>query len=131
MPTVHVFSLKRGTSHGLWQYKISGTHDRIVLHGVRQILDVTCQLLGYSDTDRSDIYLFNFSSEPFDGQQVCLGKMRESSDGGCYYRVVESDIGGLGARGRFPAFVRTHYLREWPERIYFKIERSAAGGIVS
>ncbi len=43
---VHVFSLKVGNAHGLWQYKLSGSHDRVMLHSLRHILGKTCQLLG-------------------------------------------------------------------------------------
>ena len=129
---VHVFSLKVGTAHGLWQYKVSGTHEKIVLHSLRHILDATCQLLGFDATDRSVVYLFRFSAEPFQDFQVCLVKTRETSDG-CRYRVDESGI-GIGefrAEGVFPSFVRTSYLGAWPERIYFTLERSMTGGIVN
>ena len=52
MSQVHVFSLKVGTSHGLWQFKLSGTHDRVMMHSLRHILDKTCQLLGHKYADR-------------------------------------------------------------------------------
>jgi hypothetical protein len=131
MSQVHVFSLKVGTSHGLWQYKVSGTHERVMMHGLRHILNKTCQLLGYEFADRSAVYLFNFSAEPFEGYQVRLEKMRTAADGGCHYRVVQSNIGAFTANGVFPAIVNTNYLRGWPERIYFKLEKSLTGGIVS
>ena len=131
MAVVHVFSLKIGTSHGLWQYKQSGTHDKVMMHGIRQILDRSCQLLGFDRGDRSVVYLFSFSAEPFEGFQVCLQKMREARDGGCYYKAVQSKIGDLTARGLFPAIVNTGYLRGWPEMVCFKLEKSMAGGIVS
>ena len=131
MAVVHVFSLKIGTSHGLWQYKLSGTHDKVMMHGLRQILDGSCRLLGFDCADRSLVYLFSFSAEPFAGWQVCLERMREARDGGCYYKAVQSKIGDLMARGLFPAVVNTSYLRSWPERIYFKIEKSIAGGVVN
>ena len=131
MPQVHVISLKVGTSHGLWQFKLSGTHDRVMMHGLRHILDKTCQLLGYNYADRSAVYLFYFSAEPFEGYQVCLEKMRESPDGGYNYHVVQSNIGGFQARGRFPSFIKTDYLHGWPAEIYLKVEKSAAGGVVN
>ena len=131
MAPVHVFSLKVGTAHGLWQYKISRTHEKVVLHSLRHILDATCQLLGLDSTDRSLVYLFRFSAEPFDGFQACLERKRETPDGGCHYRVTASRIGALRAEGVFPSFVRTSYLGAWPERIYFQLERSMTGGIVN
>ena len=134
MPAVHVFSLKVGTSHGLWQYKLSGTHDKVMMHSLRHILNKTCQLLGFDCMDRSVVYLFSFSAEPFEGCQVCLERMREAWDGygmGRYYRVKQSTIGDFKAEGLFPAIVNTNYLRSWPERIYFKLEKSLTGGIVN
>jgi len=131
---VHVFSLKVGTSHGVWQYKLSGTHDKVMMHGLRHILDRTCQLLGIDCADRSIVFLFHFSVEPFQGYQVCLERMREARDGsgtGCYYRVRESLVGEFKAVGLFPSIVNTGYLRTWPPRIYFKLERSLTGGIVN
>ena len=128
---VHVLSLKRGASHGLWQYKIVGTHERVILNGLRNILDKTCQALGESESDRSVVYLLHFSAEPFEGCQVGLEKVRETTDGDCYYRVRASNIGGFTANGRFPAIVRGSYLGAWPEMIYFMLEKSIAGGIVS
>jgi hypothetical protein len=77
-----VFSLKVGSSHGLWRYKLSGTHDRVMMHSLRRILDTTCQLLGYTSADRSAVYLFYFCAEPFKGYQVCLERMRVVADGG-------------------------------------------------
>jgi hypothetical protein len=130
MPKVHVFSLKVGTSHGLWQYKVAGTHERIIMRGLRDTLDRTCQLLGYDSTDRSAVYLFYFSAEPFPGYQVYLERVRETSDG-CYYRVKESNIGQFKAVGLFPVIVNSDYLLSWPAGIYFKLERSLAGGIVN
>ena len=73
----YMISLKVGSSHGLWQFKLSGTHDRVMMHGLRHILDKTCQLLGYNHADRSAVYLFYFSAEPFEGYQVCLEKIRK------------------------------------------------------
>jgi hypothetical protein len=131
MSQVHVFSLKVGTSHGLWQFKLSGTHERVMMHSLQAILDKTCQLLGYDHADRSTVYLFYFSAEPFEDYQVCLAKMREVADGGCNYGVKQSNIGAFVARGLFPAIVNTNYLRSWPERIHFKLEKSLTGGIVS
>jgi hypothetical protein len=131
MSQVHVISLKVGTSHGLWQFKLSGTHDRVMMHSLRNILDKTCQLLGYEFADRSAVYLFYFSAEPFEGYQVCLEKMRTAADGDCHYRVKQSNIGAFVARGLFPAIVNTNYLREWPERVYFKLEKSLTGGIAN
>jgi hypothetical protein len=134
MPEIHVFSLKVGTSHGLWQYKLSGTHDKVMMHSLRHILNKTCQLRGFDYADRSVVYLFCFSAEPFQGYQICLERMREAWDGygmGCYYRVRQSNIGDFKAEGLFPAIVNTSYLRTWPERIYFKLEKSLTGGIVN
>ncbi len=134
MAEVHVFSLKVGTAHGLWQYKLSGTHDKVMMHGVRNILHKTCQLLGLDDADRSVVYLLYFSAEPFQGHQVCLERMEEVRDRlgtACYYRVKQSNIGGFKAVGLFPAIVNTSYLRTWPATIYFKLERSIAGGVVN
>jgi hypothetical protein len=134
MAEVHVFSLKLGTAHGLWQYKLSGTHDKVIMHGLRPILDKTCQLLGFDSADRSVVYLFYFSAEPFQGYQVCLERMREVRHRhvtGCYYKVRQSAIGGFAAQGLFPAIVAINYLGTWPARIYFKLERSVAGGIVN
>ncbi len=134
MSEVHVFSLKVGTSHGLWQYKFRGTHVRVMMHGLRHILDKTCQLLGYDCADRSAVYLFYFSDEPFQGHHVCLQKMMETKqehDGGCYYKVKQSNIGDFAARGLFPAIVSASYFGGWPERIYFRLEKSLAGGIVN
>lgn len=131
MAEVHVFSLKVGTSHGLWQYKLNGTHDKVMMHSLRHILNRACQLLGFDYADRSVVYLFSFSAEPFEGYQVCLERMREARDGGCYYRAKQSKIGDFMAKGLFPAIVNTSYLHSWPERIYFKLEKSIAGGIVN
>jgi len=131
MAKVHVFSVKVGTSHGLWQYKQSGTHERVVLHGLQPLLDAACRLLGYDRRDRSAIYHFSFSPEPFEGWQVRMEKTREGSDGSCSYRVARSHIGSFAARGRFPGIVRTGYLGAWPENIYLALERSVVGGIVS
>jgi hypothetical protein len=134
MSKVNVFSLKIGTSHGLWQYKLSGTHDKVMLHNLRHILNKACQLLGYDYSDRSVVYLFYFSAEPFEGYQVYLEKMNETRDRdgtGCYYRVKHSNIGAFMAAGLFPAILNTSYLHAWPERIYFKLEKSLAGGIVN
>ncbi len=131
MHGVHVVSLKRGTSHGLWQYKVRGTHDRVMMHGLQQILDKTCRLLGYTTSDRSVVYIFSFSAGTFEGYHVCLERMREGPDGGCYYRATRSPIGDFEAKGLFPAVLRTFYLHEWPERIYFKLERSLTGEIQS
>lgn len=128
---VHVFSLKIGTANGLWQYKASGTHERVMMHGLRKILDETCLMLGLNTSDRSAVYLFSFSDEPFQRWQVCLEKIRESDDGGCFYRVKTSRVGDFAARGRFPAIVNISYLRTWPGLIYFTLERSLTGGIVS
>ncbi len=130
MGELHVFSLKVGTSHGLWQFKLSGTHDRVMMHGLRHILDKTCQLMGFDKADRSVVYLFHFSAEPFQGCQICLEKIREARDG-CYYRIKQSTIGAFKATGLFPAIVNTNYLHSWPESIYFKLEKSITGGIVS
>jgi hypothetical protein len=131
MSQVHVFSLKVGTAHGVWQYKLSGTHDRVMMHSLRHILNKTCQLLGFDCADRSVVYLFYFSAEPFQGYQICLEKMREARDGDCYYRVKASNIGAFMAEGLFPALVNTSYLRAWPERMYFKLEKSITGGIMN
>jgi hypothetical protein len=57
--------------------------------------------------------------------------MRETREGDCYYRVQESTIGDFAATGLFPAIIRTSYLSVWPERIYFKLERSLTAGIVN
>jgi hypothetical protein len=131
MARVHVFSLKVGTSHGLWQYKYSGTHDRVMMHGLRHVLDKTCQRLGFDDADRSAVYLCHLSAEPFPGYQLCLAKTRETPDGSSHYRVIQSNIGELTADGLFPSFISTSYLHAWPDRLYFKLERSLAGGIVN
>jgi hypothetical protein len=131
MSQVHVFSLKLGTSHGLWQYKLSGTHDRVMMHSLRHILNKTCQMLDYNYADRSAVYLFYFSAEPFEGYQVCLEKMRAVTGGSCRYKVKQSNIGAFISNGVFPAIVNTNYLHGWPERIYFKLEKSLTGGIVN
>ena len=134
MAEVYVFSLKVGSSHGVWQYKLRGTHDKVMMHGLQQILDATCRLLGFDRSDRSTVFLLRFSAEPFQGCQVCLEKVREVRDGpgaGCYYRVKESSIGGFKAVGLFPSIVVTAYLRSWPPRIYFELEKSLTGGIVN
>jgi hypothetical protein len=134
MGVVHVFSLKVGTAHGVWQYKLSGTHDKVMMHSLRHILNKTCQFLGFDYSDRSVVYLFHFSAEPFEGCQICLERMREARDGvgvGCYYRVKQSSISNFKAEGLFPAFVNSSYLRTWPERIYFRLEKSITGGIVN
>jgi len=128
---VYMISLKIGASHGLWQYKIVGTHERVIMHGLRHILNKTRQALGFSESDRSAVYLFHFSGEPFDGYQVCLEKMRETANGDCYYRIRVSNIGKFSANGRFPALVRTSYLGAWPGMIYCRLEKSMTGGIVS
>jgi hypothetical protein len=127
----HALSLKVGTSHGLWQYKLSGTHERVIVHGMRHILDATCLLLGLDRADREAIYLFHFSAEPFQGYHVCLEKMKEVPGTGCYYRVHHSTIGALQAKGLIPAPVGTRYLHGWPDRIFFTLEKSAVGGVVS
>jgi hypothetical protein len=108
---VYVFSLKVGTSHGLWQYKLSGTHDKVMMHSLRHILDKTCQLLRVDCTDRAAVYLFHFCAESFQDYQICLEKIREGRGGDCYYRVRQSNVGDLKAAGLFPAFVNTSYLR--------------------
>ncbi len=131
MAKVHVFSLKVGTAAGVWQYKLSGTHDKVMMHRLRHILNKTCQLLGFDFADRSVVYLFYFSSEPFQDFQICLERMRETPDGGCYYMVRQSNIGNFKAEGLFPAIVNTSYLRAWPEKIYFKLEKSLSGVIVN
>ncbi len=131
MSPVHVLSLKVGASHGLWQCKLHGTHERIMMHTLRMILDGTCQLLGYDKADHSVVYLFHFSAESFEGCQVCLEKMREVANGGCLYRVKLSTMGVFAARGVFPSIVNANYLHSWPERLYFKLEKSLTGGIVS
>jgi hypothetical protein len=131
---VYVFSLKVGASHGLWQLKISGTHERVMMHGLRSILDPTCRLLGLDRADRSVVYLFWFSAEPFQGSQVCLERTRKargSGGNGCSYKVKESRIGDFAAMGSFPGIISERYLHSWPERIYFRLEKSLAGGIVS
>ena len=130
---IQTLSVKVGSSHGLWQFKLAGTHERIILHAARNILDGTCRLLGFDRADRSIVYLLSFSDEPFAGCQVCLGKMRKASerpDAGCIYRVVQSTIGDFRARGELPAAVNDRYFRGWPERIYFKLEKSLTGEIV-
>jgi hypothetical protein len=134
MAEVYVFSLKVGTSHGLWQFKFSGSHERVIMHSLRHILDKTCQLLGYDRSDRLAVYLFSFSAAPFPGHQVRLEKLREANDQkgtGCYYEVKQSNIGTFAARGFFPAFVNTNYLGTWPTQIYFKLEKSVAAGIIN
>lgn len=131
MAEVYAFSLKVGTSHGLWQYKIVGSHERVMMHGLRDVLNKTCQALGFNELDRSVVYLFHFSAEPFEGCQVELERVRENSDGDCYYRVRASNIGRFSANGRFPSVVRDNYLGAWPEMIYFRLEKSMRGGIVS
>jgi hypothetical protein len=128
---VHVFSLKVGASHGLWQYKLSGTHDKVMMHGLRDILDKTCRILGFDRADRSVVYLFHFSAQPFEGCQISLEKVRETRGGDCYYRLKASNIGAFLAEGLFPAIVNTSYLGAWPERIYFMLEKSLTGEIVS
>ncbi len=132
MADVHIFSLKIGTAAGLWQYKVSGTHEKVVMHGLRRILNGTCERLGFDTADRSVVYLFSFSSEPFPGWQICLERIREAPGGnGCSYRVRQSTIGDFSAAGVFPDFVNTDYLRRWPQRIYCRLEKSLTGGLVS
>ena len=131
---VHRLSLKIGNANGLWQYKLAGTHEKVVLHSLRHILDSTCQLLGFGRADRSVVYLFSFSSEPFPGCQVCLERLKEVREGhgtGCFYRVSQSTIGDFRAQGLFPAVVNATYFSGWPERIFFKLERSLTGEIVN
>jgi hypothetical protein len=101
-----------------------------MMHSLRQILDRTCLALGYDHADRSAVYLFSFSAEPFQDYQVCLERLREGPQG-CYYRVSQSRIGQFKARGLFPAIINASYLGAWPERIYFRLERSLTGQIVS
>ncbi len=115
----------------MWQYKASGTHDRVIMHGLRPILDNVCRLLGFDTRDRSLVYLFSFSDEPFPGYQVCMQKVREGPDGGCYYRVAQSPFGDFRANGLFPAVVNESYLHGWPRSIYLKLEKSLTGGVVS
>jgi hypothetical protein len=55
--------------------------------------------------------------------------MREVAGRGCYYRVIQSNIGDFVAKGLFPSVVNTDYLHAWPERIYFRFEKSLVGGI--
>lgn len=131
MADVHVISLKVGTSHGLWQYKLSGTHERVIVHGMRPLLDATCSLLGYDRADREAIYLFHFSAESFQGWQVCLERMKEVPGRGCWYRVHHSTIGAFQAKGLIPSAMDSRYLHGWPERIFFMLEKSTVGGIVS
>jgi hypothetical protein len=134
MRGVHVLSLKVGNSHGLWQCKLEGTHERIIMHGVHNILDRTCRLLGIDAADRSAVYLFSFCAEPFQGYQVCLGKIREirgQHGTSCSYKVIQSNIQIFEALGLFPAFVSAKYFHRWPDRIFFKLERSMTGEIVS
>ena len=85
-----------------------------MMYSLRQILDKTCLLLGYDTADRSVIYLFHFSAESFEGYQVRLERIREGSGGGCYYRVIQSNIGDFTASGLFPVIVKTNYLHAWP-----------------
>ena len=102
------------------------------MHSLRDILNKTCQLLGFDCEDRSAVYLFHFSAESFQGYQICLERMKEARDGhglGCYYRVKQSNIGNFMAKGLFPSIVNS-YLGAWPERIYFRLEKST-GGIVN
>ncbi len=134
MSRVYVVSVKVGNAHGLWQYKLSGTHDRIILHGLRNILNGACRLLGFDEADRSVVYLFSFSAEAFPGYHLCLEKLREVQgrrSAGCYYRVKQSTIGDFTAQGLFPSIVNTCYLLAWPEKIFCKLEKSMTGGIVS
>jgi hypothetical protein len=128
---VHTLSEKVGNSHGLWQYKLAGTHERVILHGARSILDGTCRLLGFDGADRSTVYLFSFSAQPFPGFQVCVEKVREAGDAGCFYKVSLSLIGDFRARGQLPGALNDRYFRGWPEKIYLKLERSLTGEIVN
>ncbi len=134
---IHTLSVKVGNSHGLWQYKLAGTHERVILHGARSILDGTCRLLGFDSADRSTVYLFSFSAQPFPGFQVCVEKLREARgarrkrDEGCFYEVSLSRLGDFRARGLLPAALNTTYFRGWPEKIYLKLEKSLTGEIVS
>ena len=77
---VHVFSLKVGNAHGLWQYKLSGSHDRVMLHSLRHILGKTCQLLGLD----------------FPGSISCFS-----------FLLLRRTF---TAQGLFPLFVNTRYL---------------------
>ena len=129
MTDVHTISLKIGASHGLWQYKHAGTHERIIVAGLRPVLDAACRLLGFSFSDRSVVYLLSFSPEPFDAWQVCLEKSRELPDG-CSYHVVESNIGTFSAQGQLPGAFKTAYLGKWTARLYLRIVRSLTGTIV-
>ena len=83
------------------------------MHRLRHILDTTCQLMGFEKADRSVVYLFHFSAEPFQGYQISLEK-REARDG-CYYRIKQSNIGAFKATGLFPAIVNTNYFHSWPQ----------------
>jgi hypothetical protein len=47
---------------------------------LQRVLDKTCQLLGYDCGDRSAVYLFHFSTEPFQGHQVCLEELMETKN---------------------------------------------------
>lgn len=134
MSEVHTVSLKLGASHGLWQYKISGTHEKVMMHGLRRLLDAACRLLGFDHADRSVVYLFSFSAEPFQGWQFGLERVREEPSPqakGCYYKVKESQIGTFAGTGFFPGMILKTYLHSWPARIYFKLEKSLTGEIVN
>jgi len=131
MAKVHVISLKLGASHGLWQYKVSGTHERVILHGMSPILNTTCQLLGHDRRDHSVVYLFSFSDGPFETWQVLLERVAETSDGGCHYRAASSNVGELRAKGTLPAFMGSQYFDGWPARIFFRLEPSLTGEIQS
>jgi len=130
MACLHVISLKVGASHGLWQYKVSGTHERIILNGLRDVLDRSCQLRGFDPSDRSVVYLLSFSAEPFEGEHVSLAEVREVP-AGCYYSVLRSRIGDFKARALFPHSVMASYLAAWPDRLHLRLDRSLTGGIVS
>lgn len=131
---IHTLSVKIGSSHGLWQFKLAGTHERVILHGARDVLDGTCRLLGFDCANGSAVYLFSFSAQPFPGSQVCLEKVREVPAAGgadCFYRVSLSIIGEFTARGQLPAALNDRYFRGWPAKIYFKLEKSLTGEIVN
>lgn len=134
---IHTLSVKVGSSHGLWQYKLAGTHERVMLHGARSILDGTCRLLGFDRADRSTVYLLSFSAQPFPGFQVCMERVsgergaRQQRNAACSYKVSLSRIGDFRARGQLPAALNTTYFGGWPEKIYLKLEKSLTGEIVS
>lgn len=132
---IHRISLKVGYKFSMWQYKSSGASEQIIVFsGMGQILDGTCQLLGFDYADRSAIYEISFSDDSFSDCQVTLGRLAEEWDGygmGCHYKVINSRIGTLEAEGMLPSILKDNYLKSWPEIVCYRLDRSRSKHIVN